>query len=220
RARPTRTALLTFATLAPDRAAPDPGAPLVRIGVLDHGWHSGLVLPLPALRGAALRAEEAGTRARLTWLAARYPHAAWIEIGWGDAAFYRATPGIGDLDPWLTLRAALWPTAAAVQIVPGAGPLSEVFRGSARLEIALEQAAFDRLARALARELPGPQAAPLGPSLYGAGAFYPSPTRYHLLRTCNHWVSGLLRAAGLPSSPVPATLSAGLMAELRWRLDF
>ncbi|NNL35010.1 MAG: DUF2459 domain-containing protein, partial [Silicimonas sp.] len=59
--------------------------------------------------------------------------------------------------------------------------------------------------------------APLGPSLYGSGAFYPATPPYHALMTCNQWTSALLRAAGVPSSWFVSATSAGLMAELRFR---
>jgi hypothetical protein len=34
---------------------------------------------------------------------------------------------------------------------------------------------------------------------------------------CNHWIAGLLDAAGVPTSPVLATLPYGLILDLRWR---
>ena len=58
----------------------------------------------------------------------------------------------------------------------------------------------------------------MGASLYGEGSFYPARPSYHLFRTCNHWVSNLIRAAGVPSSSIPATFSSTLMAELKARV--
>ncbi len=213
--------LALWLSLAPGDPALYPargdGVPVV---VLDHGWHSGIALGQPALRAAAARIsrDRPDLAERLRWLTTRFAGAEWLEIGWGDAAFYRVTPAIGDIDPWLALRAVLWPTPSVIQVVPGAGPVPAAFPRSGLVELDLSGAGFDRLAAALAGTVPpsGPRP-PQGPSLYGGGAFYAATPSYHLFRTCNQWVSALLRAAGVPSSGVLSTFSDGLMAELRWR---
>ncbi|MEM7211379.1 MAG: DUF2459 domain-containing protein [Pseudomonadota bacterium] len=190
-----------------------------RIHVIDHGFHSGIVLRTSDLRYAALEIDETDPRAasRLRWLASRFPEALWIEVGWGDAAFYQATPTIGDVDPWLGLRAILWPTDAVLQVVPVYADPEHAFEFSHRLPLDLGDAGFRALAGKLAETIPD-DADPIGPSLYGGGTFYTALLDYHLFRTCNHWVSSLLRAAGVPTSPVPATFSTTLMAELKLRL--
>ena len=65
----------------------------IPVHVVDHGWHTGLVIYQSDIRTAALTASRSdpGAGARLRWLASRYPTAKWIEIGWGDAEFYQAT---------------------------------------------------------------------------------------------------------------------------------
>ena len=192
----------------------------VRVAVLDHGWHTGIVLGQVELLAAAVRIgrENPDLAERLRWLTARFPRAAWLEVGWGDADFYRVTPAIGDVDPWLGLRALLWPSPSVMQAVPGMGAVRAAFPRSGLIELELSEAGFDRLAAGLAATVPpaGPRPS-RGPSLYGGGAFYPATLDYHLFRTCNHWVSALLRAAGVPSSALLSTFSDGLMAELRWR---
>lgn len=210
---------LIWLTLSP--ADPDlfPGdGPVVH--VFDHGYHTGIVLRQADLRRASveLGRTHAGAAEKLRWLTTRYPEAEWLEIGWGDAAFYQVTPTVADVDIWLGLRAILWPTDAALQIVPIYGVPEAAFR-SRPVSLTLSQAGYAALARELAAAIPANPEDPLGPSLYGDGAFYPSALDYHLFRTCNHWTSGLLRAAGVPSSPVPGTFSTTLVAELRWRAE-
>jgi Protein of unknown function (DUF2459) len=56
-----------------------------------------------------------------------------------------------------------------------------------------------------------------GPGLYGPSRFFQANGRYSLLNLCNHWVGRVLHHAGVPYSPVLATLSAGLVFDLRWR---
>ena len=215
---PAGLVLLLLLSLSP--ADPDlfpGGGPVVH--VVDHGYHSGIVLRQADLRATAVEIgrTEPGAAERLRWLATRYPQAEWLEIGWGDAAFYQVTPTLADLDIWLGLRAILWPTESALQIVPIHAAPEDVFRQSRRVSLRLSPSGFNRLGRELAAAIPDRSREPLGPSLYGEGAFYPSALDYHLFRTCNHWISGLLRAAGVPSSSLPGTFSTTLMAELRWR---
>ncbi len=218
---------LAVATIAPGDSSlypPGPGADgAVRVVVVDHGYHTGLVLPQGAVRAAAaeIRTDAPGLAARLDWLTAIHPRAEWLEIGWGDADFYQGTPGIADIDPAVALRAVFLPTPSAVQVVPGWGLPELAFPHSGTEVLVLSGEGFRRLALRLAETLEpvGPDGGPemLGLSLYGSGAFYPAVPPYHALRTCNHWTSSLLRAAGVPSSWFLSTTSHGLMAELRLR---
>ena len=192
-----------------------------RIVVVNHGYHSGIVISTAALRRTAIevgRADRAAAE-RLRWLASLYPTADWVEIGWGDAAFYQQTPRLADVDVLLGLEALLLPTKTVFQVVPGWGPLDDALPGSDTVMLTVSKRGLTGLAQRLAVTVPDPvPTIPVGPSLYGYGAFYPAELDYHLLRTCNHWVAWLLRATGAPVSPVPATFSIGLMTELRWRL--
>lgn len=190
------------------------------VWVIDHGWHTGLVIGQAELRTVAwaLAARDQEASKRLLWLTNRFPAAEWIEIGWGDSDFYQATPALEDIDPWLAAKALLWPTDAALQVVPGWGDPGLMFANSDQVRLPLSPDGFERLAQALAASVPGEASnAPLGASLYGGGAFFESAKDYHLFRTCNHWTAALLRAAGVPSSAVPGTLSSTLMAELKIR---
>lgn len=198
---------------------PPSGPERIPVTVIDHGWHTGLALRPDDLNGAAVRLASQAPEAaeRLRWLATRYDED-WIEVGWGDAAFYRTTPEVADVDPWLAFRALAWPTASVLQIVPGSGPVPAAYPHSGLVDLELSMAGFDRMAAALAAAVPPyGQRPPLGASLYGWGAFFPAVPSYHLFRTCNVWTSRLLRAAGVPSSGLPSIHSGGLMAELRWR---
>jgi len=149
-----------------------------------------------------------------------WPGADWFEIGWGDAAFYQATPTLADLDLDLAVPALFWPTESVVQVVPGIGPLDQVFARSDRVALSLSAGGWRALAIRLGDSIsPGPSALPdpVGPSLYGYGLFFRSPFSYHAGRTCNQWISGLLRNAGVPSSWLWSITSTGLVEELRWR---
>lgn len=188
------------------------------VWVVDHGWHSGLVVGQAELRSAALGLELTDPDAadRIRWLTTRYPGAEWIEIGWGDADFYQATPTIDDVDPWLGAKALFVPTDSALHVVPGWGPPDLAFASSDKQELRLSLDGFRKMALQLAEAVEY-GTSPMGESLYGEGHFFPSRQSYHLFRTCNHWVSNLLRVAGVPTSRIPGTFSKTLMLELRMR---
>ena len=192
------------------------------IWVIDHGFHTGVIVTPPNLRRAAIEIgrEDQAAAQRLRWLANLYPGATWLEIGWGDGEFYPQTPGIEDTDPWLALRAIAWPTVAVIQVVPIWGTVEENFPTPDKIRLSVDEAGLNEIARRLAATVP--ELVPvegLGPSLYGHGAFFPARLDYHLFRTCNHWTAWILRGAGMPASPVPGTFSQTLMAELRWRVS-
>jgi len=208
-----------LATAAPRDAALFPEAGGTRpVWLVDHGYHSGLIVARRDLVETAevVQKEDPAAAEALLWIASRTPDANWVELGWGDAAFYRATPGVADIDPWLAVRALFWPTASVLQIVPLWGDPAMAFPSSPKRRLDLSDRGFAALARRLAATVTGPEDRPsLGPSLYGVGAFYPARLDYHLFRTCNHWIGWLLRAGGVPSSPLPAAFSR----TLRWELD-
>lgn len=216
---------LVWLSFAPGDPALYPAAgPGREIAVIDHGYHAGVALRTADLRWAAIgiARRDPAKAALLRALAVRWPTAEWVEIGWGDRAFYQATARISDIQLDLALAAVLWPTPSVVQAVPLWQPPAEAFPHSGRHMLTLSDPGFARMAEAIAGAIaPGPNGlpAPVGPSLYGAGEFLPSSLSYHGLRTCNQWVAGLLRRAGVPSSWFWSVTSWGLMAELRWRVQ-
>ncbi len=77
----------------------------VEIHVVSHGYHSGLVIP----REALIRLSERGNRGPkddfLGKVAGRFAAYSWIEIGWGEARFYREVPTVDALTVRLALSA-------------------------------------------------------------------------------------------------------------------
>ncbi len=199
--------LLLAATLlaacAAPRVAPAPtpeGGPTVAVHLVAHEWHTGIVIRRADIPPGL-------------WPESRdFPRAEYLEIGWGNREFYqKPDPGL-----WTTLRAALLPMPSVLQVVGFPGPVAGYFRSSEVIELALPGAGFERLVRTIhdAHERGGaPVAAPLGPSLYGEGRFYPAWETFHLFRTCNVWTARALRAAGLPIRD--SITSEGLMSQAR-----
>ncbi len=141
-----------------------------------------------------------------------FPDADYLEVGWGERDFYMAqTAG-----PWLSFKAAFLPNRSVLHVAGVRGQLPAFFPRSEIVEVRLSRPALEGLLRyvhdAFARE-GRDAAAPLGPGTYGDSRFYPARETFHLLRTCNVWAAGALRAAGLPVRD--AIMVEGIMAQVR-----
>ena len=89
------------------------------------------------------------------------------------------------------------------------------------MALTLGEAGFDRLAAMLdatfARNARDGAVEELGRGLYGHSLFYRAVGTFNVLRVCNHWISDLLGAAGVPTAPVLATMPQGLLWDLTRR---
>lgn len=170
--------------------------------LVGHGWHAGLVLERAAV-SSALWPEQAD-----------FPDAVYLEVGWGDSAYYRApNPGLG-----VALRAALTPTSSIMHVVGFEQEVTEYFPRSEIIRVHVSPAGLDSLAayihQSYARDSTG-QAVPLGPGLYGTSRFYAGRARYHLFHNCNAWTARALRAAGCPIRPARILTAADLLTQVR-----
>jgi uncharacterized protein (TIGR02117 family) len=194
------------------------GTPVVEAFVVSNGYHSGIAIPRAALGEVARR----DARAALTMIATRFAGYSWVELGFGEEAFYRGVPSVGSIDLALALRALFRPhNPSVIQVTgvlldpPAAFPLADTVR------IELSEAGFARMAQRLnASFAPTPSGLPaddLGPGLYGSSLFFRATGWFDVFNLCNHWVADLLDAAGVPTTPVLDTLAQGLFVDLRWR---
>lgn len=213
---------LVFTESADPALFPASGGQGIPVYVVDHGYHAGLIVPTAALRAAAVGIarrdrEQAHVLRSITQ---DYPWSDWLEIGWGDAGFYRQAPSVTDVSIGLAARALFVPTPSVVHVVPIWGAAQAAFPGSNMVGLSLSQAGFEAMAVELSdtfeRDANGAPH-PDGASLYGQGAFYDGQASYHVFNTCNHWISEVLRSAGAPSSWIWSMTSGGLMAEISLR---
>jgi uncharacterized protein (TIGR02117 family) len=196
---------------------PAPGAPTTEVFVVSHGYHAGIVIPRRALADLASRR---GLTA-LGDMSTRFAAFDRLEIGWGDEGFYREVPTAASLTAALALRALLRPGNPSVLHVVGLNnDPRAAFSRSDMVRIELGEAGFARLAEKLdatfARDAAG-RLEDLGPGLYGPSLFFRANGTFHIFNVCNHWLAGLLDAAGVPTAPVLATLPFGMLADLEWR---
>lgn len=165
-----------------------------------HGWHVGVVVK---------RADIADP----LWPEHRdFPEAVSLEVGWGDADFYRAPEATVSL----MLRAAFASQGSVLSVI--ALPVSplEYYRRSEVIALTLSaeglQALTQYIQASYSRDAQG-QVMRLGPGPYGHSAFYRAAGQYSLNNTCNTWAANALQVAGLD---VTATAQAGpLMRQLR-----
>jgi uncharacterized protein (TIGR02117 family) len=166
-----------------------------------NGWHTGIVLPVSQIPPDRLPAK------------AYFPGATFLEIGWGEAGFYRAK----EITFMLSLKALFASEASVMQVVGFSQPLGQFFPQNDNIEIELSTEGFDRLLtfveNAFSRGENG-QPVFLGPGLYRNSYFFASDTRYHALRTCNAWVARALWESGLPLRPFLAIRSATLLDQV------
>lgn len=195
---------LAVACAAPQghQPAPPQVMPSRLIYIVSHGWHTGIVL-----RRGDVQPDR--------WPeAADFSDAEYIEVGWGDRDYYRAS----DPGPWLAFKAAVWPTPGVLHVVGFRGSVSAYFPASEVVALAVSESGLERLSTLIGasheRDASG-RSAPLGPALYGQGRFYSSRERFHLFRTCNVWTAQALIAAGVDVSPGRSLTAGGLLSQLR-----
>ena len=168
------------------------------IYVLSHGWHTGIVIrytDIPAQRWL-----EKGDFAGRTYL----------EVGWGDEAFYRAPK----VSLGMALRAALRSKRSVLHVVGFDKAVAEYFPTSDIVALRVSAQGIADLVEFIHATLSRPRGArtePLGRGLYGKSWFYPAKGRYSLFYNCNHWVAEGLREAGVAMNVADAMTSGNVI---------
>lgn len=160
---------------------PPAAAPVV--GLINRGWHSGLILPATEIRGplAPLR----------TW----FPRARALVVGFGNRRFYmQRHPGL------IAGLRALFPSPAVLYVQGWR------HRHTAHVGIILWRCLTpvglrhlqDFLAQEFRHTPAGAWAPPLVPRHAVGGRFFAAAATYDAFHTCNTWTVIALRHAGLP----------------------
>lgn len=170
--------------------------------VVSHEWHAGIVL-------RRVDAPAAQWPGRYT-----FPEAEFLEVGWGDSAYYQhPDPGL-----FTTLQAGLWPTPSVLHVVGFSQPVRQAFPNSEIVRLELPPGGLEDLLAFIEAAFvrsEDDEPVPLGPGHYGDGRFYRARARYHALYNCNTWVAHALREAGLPLAPARAVTVGRLFDQLR-----
>jgi len=162
------------------------------------GWHVGIAFAAGDLGRDALPEID------------DFPNAPWIEIGWGDAGFYREPdPGLGTM-----LAAALGPTPAVLHLVAMPVHPARYLPDAEVRSVPLDADQFRRLVDYVSSHMDRGErtrAEALGPGLYPSSRFYPALGEFSLDRTCNTWAAQALAAAGLAIDPAGVVRASTLM---------
>jgi uncharacterized protein (TIGR02117 family) len=196
--------VLAAACAAPvvDRA-PAPGdEPAVSVWAVDHGWHTAI-----AVRRADVD--------RALWPEVDdLPTATFVEIAWGDRAFYMATHATA----WMAIKAALRAGESVLHVVGLDAPIATHFPKSEIVELRVSRRGFDALMRFVADEHArdaGGRSLRLQRGLYGPSWFYAARSKYSLFSTCNTWIARALQTAGLPLTPSGVITAGDVMQQVR-----
>jgi hypothetical protein len=172
-----------------------------RVSVIDQGWHTDIGLPVAELHG------------KLAGLAADFPGATWLTIGFGDRAYLLRR----DTDFFDMVR-ALFPGKAALLVTGLRAPPDTAFGAGNVVTLAIAKPQLDALEAFLAGYFSNDGAGQLlrladGP--YPGSLFFASDATYDALHTCNTWAAESLQAGGYPVSTSFVIFASQVMAAAR-----
>lgn len=172
------------------------------IFVTSNGWHSSIVIARADLKSGRIPEVE------------DFPHARFLEFGWGDGEYYPAK------DPTLamTLRAAFVPTPALVHVAGLAVDPARFFAQSEVIALHIDDQNLDQLIEFFNESferLGAARATATGPGLYATSRFYPATGRFHLGNTCNTWTARALAAARFDVRAPGTSRAEALMRQVR-----
>jgi uncharacterized protein (TIGR02117 family) len=183
------------AALVAGPAPPPSAGPTLSVRVVDHGWHTAIVV----------RRDDVDLT---LWPEVRdFPDAALVEVAWGDRDFYMANEATG----WLGVKAALFTSGSVLHVAGLSESALASLRAGAVVELGVSRGGFDTMTRFIHDEYQRDgdgRSVPLARGLYGVSSFYAARSRYHLFNTCNTWVARALKQAGLHVTAA-GTLTAG-----------
>jgi hypothetical protein len=147
------------------------------------GWHTGIIIEV----------NEASQK-HIPELA-DFKHKKYVDIGWGNAEYYRI-PGF---DLKLGLKALLLPSPSALKVKGFDLDAQEYISTSDyALEFSLSPREFENLCGALSRTyMKNSNGTPeILENRKDIIIFYKAEGAYHLFNTCNTWAGGVIREAG------------------------
>jgi len=136
----------------------------------------------------------------------------FITVGVGDRNVYINSPNFGDIKLGHALKAVFWPTKRVLH----AAPYNEVGTDWIRLNLCPEQlAAIETyMLSSLSHGEDGLSQIVEGATYWGADRFYEADGHYSAFNSCNNWVNGAMKTAGL-KAPLWSPFSQGIIYHAR-----
>lgn len=170
--------------------------------VVSNGWHAGLVLHVAEIDPDVLP--------ELKPLS----HRRFLEVGWGDEGFYRATT----LSLNVAARAIFLPTPSVLHLVGFDHRPDRIYGNSDIVELKISDEHHRRLCRFIHNSFDlddGGRPKWVGPGIYGESHFFRARGSYFYPKTCNVWTAAALKVAGLPMVPALSTTAGSVVLQAR-----
>ena len=169
--------------------------------VINHGWHTGLILPYESLNEEPFIEDTLG-------------YSPYYKFGWGDSDFYQAEK----ITSGITIKAILWPTDSVIHVMPVQKNLHEQFIKNEIIEIRMSQKGLQRLVDFISAsfyEDKNSQYVLLGKGIYKNSSFFKARGGYQITNNCNTWVAEALESSGVPVSSFLTLTSNDVMKQSR-----
>ncbi len=169
--------------------------------VVNHGWHTGFVLPSSDIQQL------------IPELKQRFRNAPYIEFGWGDNEFYQAD----EITSGITLKAIFLPTDSVVHAVAVTRRADKYFKKSEVEKFCLEDSDFKSLVKFISSSFYKDESGnilKLNQGIYGDSQFYKAKGDFHIFNTCNKWTAKGLESAGMEISTTFKLTAGSIMSYL------
>jgi len=126
----------------------------------------------------------------------------YLEISWGDRDFYQNQK----FNLWFAFKAALWPTATVLHVLPLPKENIELnYLGTKMVELEVTRKELDNLTCFIVSQFKlneQQKVIPLEEGLYLNSHFFEGSSKYYLPKNSNVWAARALKKAGFSFIPV------------------
>lgn len=181
-----------------------PGAdePVREFYVVSHGWHTGIVIDRDDVP-------------QQVWPEhSTFKQHQFIEIGWGDEAWYRSNKATCGL----LLNAFIWPTDSVLHVVGFDQPVEKQFPDSGIIKVTASQRGFGKLMAYIRKSFEidrNGKTIFLQKGPYGRSKFFKARGSYSGMRTCNRWTADAVRETGAPISTFYTATANNVVSQCR-----
>ena len=169
--------------------------------ILKHRWHTGIIFAFSDVKD------------HLSFLNEEFKEAEYIEIGWGDQAYYMAE----ETNLGLAAKAAMWPTKSVLHVAEFEQQELRLLDKGECIPLELNSKNFSTIVSYIHASFylsDNDKALKLGKGLYNRSWFYASIEKYHIFNTCNVWLARGLKKANVSIKPVFAISSGNVIKQL------